>query len=184
MTKHLNERDLMNEKNEQATQPLSPEMGQRIHAYWRAANYLSVGQIYLFDNPLLKAAAEARAYQTAAARALGHHAGTQLYLRASQSRDQEVRSAMHLYHRPRSWRSGHGRQCLSGGHLQRVLSQHLADEEGMKRLFKQFSFPGGIPSHVAPETSRVDSRGRRIGLFARRTPMERPSTIPICLWPA
>ena len=61
-----------------------PELLRKIDAYWRAANYLSVGQIYLFDNPLLKEPLEARARQAAAARPLGHHAGPELHLRPPQ----------------------------------------------------------------------------------------------------
>ena len=61
--------------------PLSPDLLRKMHAYWRAANYLSVGQIYLQDNPLLEFPAEARTYQTPFARTLGHDTGIELSLR-------------------------------------------------------------------------------------------------------
>ena len=64
--------------------PLDPEQLRKINAYWRAANYLSVGQIYLCDNPLASRAAEAGARETTVARALGHDARTELHLRASE----------------------------------------------------------------------------------------------------
>ena len=69
---------------------LSPELLQRMDAYWRAANYLSVGQIYLYDNPLLKRAADTSACEAHAARTLGHDARPELHLRASEPGHQEV----------------------------------------------------------------------------------------------
>ena len=63
--------------------PLTPEVANHMDAYWRAANYLSVGQIYLYDNPLLKQPLNARPHQAAPARALGHDAGIELHLCAS-----------------------------------------------------------------------------------------------------
>ncbi len=70
--------------------PLSKTELEKINAYWRAANYLSVGQIYLMDNPLLREAAAARGHQAAAAGPLGDHAGTQPDLRARQPADPQV----------------------------------------------------------------------------------------------
>ena len=70
------------------SETLSDALLTRMHAYWRAANYLSVGQIYLLDNPLLREPLQGRAHQAAPARALGHHAGSELRLRAPQSGDQ------------------------------------------------------------------------------------------------
>ena len=72
------------------TRTLEPELLHRMDAYWRAANYLSVGQIYLLRQPASGRAAGARTYQTTAAWALGHHAGAELHLRAPQSGDHEV----------------------------------------------------------------------------------------------
>ena len=70
------------------TNPLTPELLHTMDAYWRAANYLSVGQIYLLDNPLLREPLSAGAHQAAPARALGHDPGAELHLRAPQSRHQ------------------------------------------------------------------------------------------------
>jgi xylulose-5-phosphate/fructose-6-phosphate phosphoketolase len=70
--------------------PLSPELLRKMHAYWRAANYLAVGQIYLYDNPLLKESLEAGARQAQAAGTLGHYAGPELHLRAPEPPHQAV----------------------------------------------------------------------------------------------
>ena len=67
---------------------LNPELLRKMDAYWRAANYLSVGQIYLYENPMLTRAADAGSRQAAGGRALGHDAGTEFHLRPPQSRDQ------------------------------------------------------------------------------------------------
>ena len=75
--------------NPAADGPLSAVELDKLDAYWRASNYLSVGQIYLLDNPLLQRAAQARAHQATAARPLGHVAGPQHAVRASQSGHQE-----------------------------------------------------------------------------------------------
>ena len=70
--------------------PLSPDLLRKMNAYWRAANYLSVGQIYLYDNPLLKKPLKLRACEAAAAGPLGHHAGTEFHLCPSQPDHQAV----------------------------------------------------------------------------------------------
>ena len=135
-----------------------------MNKYWRAANYLSVGQIYLLDNPLLKEPLDDRAHQAAPARPLGHDAGPELHLRAPEPRDQGARPERDLHLRPRPRRSRHGRQHVSRGHVQRGLSRtSREDEEGMRKLFKQFSFPGGIPSHAAPETPGSIHEGGELG---------------------
>ena len=105
---------------------LSDQERALMDAYWRAANYLSVGQIYLYDNPLLKKPLARRAHQAAAARPLGHHAGPELHLRPPEPGHQGARPRHDLRHRPRPRRPGAGRQRLPGGHLQRGLPEHLA----------------------------------------------------------
>ena len=133
-------------------------------AYWRAANYLSVGQIYLLDNPLLREPLQRRAHQAAAARALGHHARAEFHLRAPESRDCRARPERHLRVRPRPRWTGHG-----GQHLPRrdatpsCTRASRGTRTGMRRLFKQFSFPGGIPSHAAPETPGSINEGGELG---------------------
>ena len=151
-----------------ATAPLDrPRSSARIDAYWRAANYLSVGQIYLLDNPLLR---EPLRIEHVKPRLLGHW-GTSPGLnfiyahlnRAIRARDLEA-----LY----VTGPGHGGPALVAnayleGTYTEVYPEIGQDAEGMRRLFRQFSFPGGIPSHVAPETPGLDPRGRRARLRAR-----------------
>ena len=94
-----------------------------IDAYWRAANYLSVGQIYLYDNPLLARAARARARQAAPARPLGHDARAQFHLRAPEPHHRRARPRHDLHRRSRPRRPGRRRQHLPRGHVQRGLSR-------------------------------------------------------------
>ena len=83
--------DAVNEKElTTKTNTLTPDLLHKMNAYWRAANYLSVGQIYLYDNPLLKGAAETVAREAPGGRALGHHAGPELHLCALEPGNQEV----------------------------------------------------------------------------------------------
>ena len=146
--------------------PLTTDERDAIHAYWRAANYLSVGQIYLMGNPLLK---EPLTTDFIKPRLLGHWGTTPglnfLYVhlnRIIKARDLDV-----IYIAG----PGHGGPGLVAnvyleGTYTEVYTEITQDAEGMRKLFKQFSFPGGIPSHVAPEDARFYSRGRRIGLRA------------------
>ena len=153
-----------------------------IDAYWRAANYLSVGQIYLLDNPLLR---EPLQPEHVKPRLLGHWGttpGPELRLRAPEPRD--PRSATST--RSTSSGPGHGGPGLvANAYLEGTYSEvYPHDRPGRgracARLFRQFSFPGGIPSHVAPETPGLDPRGRRARLRARRTPTAPRSTTPTC----
>jgi xylulose-5-phosphate/fructose-6-phosphate phosphoketolase len=136
----------------------------KMDAYWRAANYLSVGQIYLYDNPLLKKPLSAGAHQAAPARSLGHDAGAELHLRSPEPRHQGARSERHLYHRAGPWRDRDWWRMPISKEPTARCTQHISqDEDGMKRLFTQFSFPGGIPSHVAPETPGSIHEGGELG---------------------
>jgi xylulose-5-phosphate/fructose-6-phosphate phosphoketolase len=142
---------------------LSPQELQRIHAWWRAANFLSVGQIYLMDNPLLR---EPLLPEHVKPRLLGHWGTTPglnfIYAhlnRAIMKRDLEMMYVMG---------PGHGGPGpVAAGWLEGTYSETYPnisqDLEGMKRLFKQFSFPGGIPSHVAPETPGSIHEGGELG---------------------
>ena len=143
--------------------PLAADELRLIDAWWRAANYLSVGQIYLLDNPLLREPLARRARQAAAARPLGHDAGPQLALGAPQPRHPGARPRRPLRDRPRPRRAGRRRQRLSRGHLQRALRADRPRRGGLQRLFRQFSFPGGIPSHAAPETPGSIHEGGELG---------------------
>src|SRR3954462_14497870 len=131
---------------------LSSELLRRMDAYWRAANYLSVGQIYLQDNPLLK---EPLALAHVKPMLLGHWGTTpgQNFIYAHLNRVIKKYDLDMLYISG----PGHGGPAVVANvYLEGVYSEIYPnvtrDEDGLKKLFKQFSFPGGIPSHVAPET--------------------------------
>ena len=136
---------------------------RRLDAWWRAANYLAVGQIYLLDNPLLR---EPLKREHIKPRLLGHW-GTSPGLslvyahmnRAIRARDLE---AMYVIG------PGHGGPAIVAnawleGTYSEVYPEVSLDEEGKRRLFRQFSFPGGIPSHVAPETPGSIHEGGELG---------------------
>ncbi len=132
--------------------PLSRELLDRMDAYWRAANYLSVGQIYLYDNPLLK---QPLALEHVKPRLLGHWGTTpgQNFIYVHLNRIIKAYDLSMIYISG----PGHGGPALvANTYLEGTYSELYPnvsqDAEGMRRLFKQFSFPGGIPSHVAPET--------------------------------
>jgi xylulose-5-phosphate/fructose-6-phosphate phosphoketolase len=134
-----------------------------MNAYWRAANYLSVGQIYLFDNPLLKEPLQAGHVKP---RLLGHWGTTpgQNFVYVHLNRViKECDLNMIYISGP-----GHGGPALVAntyleGTYSEVYPSITQDEAGMKKLFKQFSFPGGIPSHVAPETPGSIHEGGELG---------------------
>ncbi|MEO7335660.1 MAG: phosphoketolase, partial [Caldimonas sp.] len=143
--------------------PLSSELLQRMNAYWRAANYLSVGQIYLFDNPLLK---HPLSLEHIKPRLLGHWGTTPglnfLYVHINRIIKQYDLNMIYLTG------PGHGGPGLvANTYLEGTYSETYPlitrDEAGLKRLFTQFSFPGGIPSHVAPETPGSINEGGELG---------------------
>lgn len=143
--------------------PLAKHELALIDAYWRAANYLSVGQIYLYDNPLLKKPLT-RAHIKP--RLLGHWGTTPglnfIYVHLNRIIRQHDLNMIYIAG------PGHGGPGLVAnayleGTYSEVYPDVSPDEEGMKRLFKQFSFPGGIPSHVAPETPGSIHEGGELG---------------------
>src|SRR5215467_7647333 len=143
--------------------PLSTEEMRKLHAYWQAANYLSVGQIYLMDNPLLK---EPLRLEHIKPRLLGHWGTTsgQNFLYAHLNRVIKEHDLNMLYISG----PGHGGPALvANAYLEGTYSEVYPnigqDEAGLKRLFTQFSFPGGIPSHVAPETPGSMHEGGELG---------------------
>ena len=144
--------------------PLSPDLLRKMDAYWRAANYLAVGQIYLYDNPLLR---EPLKLEHVKPRLLGHWGTTPgqnfVYVHLNRViKEYDLNDDLHLGTGPR--RAGPGGEHVPGGHLQRALSRTISEDvAGMKQLFKQFSFPGGIPSHVAPETPGSIHEGGELG---------------------
>jgi xylulose-5-phosphate/fructose-6-phosphate phosphoketolase len=142
---------------------LSPEDLRKLDAYWRALNYLSVGQIYLLDNPLLR---EPLKREHIKPRLLGHW-GTSpglnmLCVHLNRIIKQYDLNTIYIIG------PGHGGPSLvAHAYLEGTYSEYYPhvsmDAEGMKRLFKQFSFPGGIPSHVAPETPGSIHEGGELG---------------------
>jgi xylulose-5-phosphate/fructose-6-phosphate phosphoketolase len=145
------------------TTELSSESIRKMHAYWRAANYLSVGQIYLRDNPLLE---EKLTLAHVKPRLLGHWGTTPglnlIYVHLNRLIKQRDLDAMIVVG------PGHGgpgivaNTWLEGSYSEKypTITQ---DRAGMKRLFRQFSWPGGIPSHVAPETPGSIHEGGELG---------------------
>jgi xylulose-5-phosphate/fructose-6-phosphate phosphoketolase len=142
---------------------LAPDDLARIDAYWRAANYLSVGQIYLLDNPLLR---EPLRPEHVKPRLLGHWGTTPglnlIYAHMNRVIKRHDLDAIYITG------PGHGGPGLVAnayleGTYSEVYPNISRDEDGMRRLFRQFSFPGGIPSHVAPETPGSIHEGGELG---------------------
>jgi xylulose-5-phosphate/fructose-6-phosphate phosphoketolase len=134
-----------------------------LDAYWRAANYLSVGQIYLLDNPLLREPLQAEHVKP---RLLGHFGTTPglNFVYAHLNRAIKARDLSAIY----ITGPGHGGPGLvANTYLEGTYSElypHISEsEDGMRALFRQFSFPGGIPSHVAPETPGSIHEGGELG---------------------
>lgn len=142
---------------------LTNEELKNIDAYWRATNYLSVGQIYLLDNPLLK---EPLTLQHVKRRLLGHW-GTTPGLNFIYA---HLNRLIKLYDLNMIFMAGPGHGgpgIVANTYLEGTYSELYPDisqdAQGMKRLFKQFSFPGGIPSHAAPETPGSINEGGELG---------------------
>jgi xylulose-5-phosphate/fructose-6-phosphate phosphoketolase len=163
---------------------LSTKELKLIDAYWRAANYLSVGQIYLYDNPLLKKPLKKEHVKP---RLLGHWGTTPglnfIYVHLNRAIKQRDLSMIYITG------PGHGGPGLVAnayleGTYSEVYPNISQDEIGMKRLFKQFSFPGGIPSHVAPETPGSIHEGGELGYaisHAYGAAFDNPDLIVACV---
>jgi xylulose-5-phosphate/fructose-6-phosphate phosphoketolase len=166
------------------TNPLSAEELRLMNAYWRAANYLSVGQIYLYDNPLLK---EPLKLEHIKPRLLGHWGTTPglnfIYVHCNRLINRHDLNMIFVTG------PGHGGPGLvANTYLEGTYSEYYPnvsrDEEGMKRLFTQFSFPGGIPSHVAPETPGSIHEGGELGyslLHAYGAVFDNPDLLVCCV---
>ncbi len=146
-----------------AQSPLSAEEARLLDAYWLAANYLSVGQIYLLDNPLLRRPLEPAHVKP---RLLGHWGTTPglNFIYAHMNRMVRLFDLDAIY----VFGPGHGGPAaVANAYLEGTYSEYYPhitqDEAGMARLFRQFSFPGGIPSHVAPETPGSVHEGGELG---------------------
>nr|WP_222618068.1 phosphoketolase family protein [Nakamurella sp. PAMC28650] len=163
---------------------LSPRELDLIDRYWRAANYLSVGQIYLLDNPLLR---EPLLAEHVKPRLLGHWGTTPglNLLYAHMNRVIRNRDLNALY----VTGPGHGGPGLVAnayldGTYSEVYSAIGRDEDGMRALFRQFSFPGGIPSHVAPETPGSIHEGGELGyslVHAYGAAFDNPDLLVMCV---
>ncbi len=167
-----------------ATEPLDPNELARLDLWWRAANYLSVGQIYLMDNALLR---EKLRPEHVKPRLLGHWGTTPgLNLvcthlnRLIRERDTDVVFVCG---------PGHGgpavvaQSWLEGSYTE-VWSEVTRDGAGMARLFRQFSFPGGIPSHASPETPGSINEGGELGyslLHATGAAFDNPDLVVACV---
>jgi xylulose-5-phosphate/fructose-6-phosphate phosphoketolase len=164
--------------------PLSAVELSNIDAWWRAANYLSVGQIYLLDNPLLK---EPLRLEHIKPRLLGHWGTTPglnfIYAHMNRVIRREALDMIYIAG------PGHGGPALVAntwleGSYSEFYPNVTRDEEGMRQLFRQFSFPGGIPSHVAPETPGSIHEGGELGyavVHAYGAVFDNPELIACCV---
>ena len=166
------------------TEALSPELLQKMNAYWRAANYLSVGQIYLFDNPLLK---EPLKIEHVKPRLLGHWGTTPglnfVYVHLNRIICKHDLDILYVTG------PGHGGPGLVAntyleGSYSELYPNISQDEAGLKRLFTQFSFPGGIPSHVSAETPGSINEGGELGyslMHAYGAAFDNPGLLVACV---
>ena len=167
-----------------AAAPPDVEQLRLLDAYWRAANYVSVGQIYLLDNPLLR---EPLAAEHVKPRLLGHWGTTPglnfLYVHLNRAIRDRGLEAIYICG------PGHGGPAVvANAYLEGTYSELYAhvgrDEDGMRRLFRQFSFPGGIPSHAAPETPGSIHEGGELGyalMHAQGAAFDNPNLLVACV---
>ena len=168
----------------QPSKTLSQEQVRLMNGYWRAANYLSVGQIYLLDNPLLKQPLKADHLKP---RLLGHWGTTPglnfIYVHLNRLITEQDLNMIYIAG------PGHGGPGMVAnvyleGTYSEVYPNVSQNTEGIKRLFKQFSFPGGIPSHVAPETPGSIHEGGELGYaisHAYGAAFDNPDLIVACV---
>ncbi|WP_243041252.1 phosphoketolase family protein [Dyella sedimenti] len=166
------------------THALDAELLRRMDAYWRAANYLSVGQIYLFDNPLLRRPLSLADIKPML---LGHWGTTPgqnfIYTHLNRVIRQYDLDMIYLSG------PGHGGPAVVGnayleGTYSEVYPEVGQDEEGLRRLFRQFSFPGGIPSHASPECPGSIHEGGELGYslsHAFGAVLDNPGLIAACV---
>ena len=164
--------------------PLSEELAKKINAYWRAANYISVGQLYLYDNPLLR---EPLKLSHIKPKLLGHWGTTPgqnfIYVHLNRMIKEYDLNMIYISG------PGHGGPALVGNtYLEGTYSEiypHITqDESGLKKLFTQFSFPGGISSHVSPECPGSIHEGGELGYslsHAFGAVLDNPDLIVACV---
>jgi xylulose-5-phosphate/fructose-6-phosphate phosphoketolase len=163
---------------------LTPENAWAIDAYWRAANYLSVGQIYLFDNPLLR---RPLVLSDVKRMLLGHWGTTpgQNFIYAHLNRVIKAHDLDMIYISG----PGHGGPAVVAntyleGTYSEIYPEIGRDEDGLRRLFRQFSFPGGIPSHASPECPGSIHEGGELGYslsHAFGAALDNPELIVACV---
>ena len=165
-------------------QPISPALLRKLDAYWRAANYLSVGQIYLYDNPLLK---QPLHLDHVKPRLLGHWGTTPglnfVYVHLNRIINEYGLNMIYVTG------PGHGGPGLVAntyleGTYSELYPEISQDEPGLRKLFTQFSFPGGIPSHAAPETPGSINEGGELGYslaHAYGAAFDNPDLIAACV---
>src|SRR6266705_4166726 len=168
----------------ESKQALSEEELRKMHAYWRAANYLSVGQIYLYANPLLH---ESLKFEHIKPRLLGHWGTTPglnfIYVHFNRLIKKYDLNVIYFFG------PGHGGPgMVANTYLEGTYSEFYSgiqqDEGGMRNLFKQFSFPGGIPSHDAPETPGSIHEGGELGyalVHAYGAVFDNPDLVACCV---
>jgi xylulose-5-phosphate/fructose-6-phosphate phosphoketolase len=158
--------------------PLKPDELRLIQRYWNASLYLSAGMIYLRDNPLLR---EPLKPEHIKRRLLGHWGSdpgmSLVYFHLNQLIEKYDLNTIFIAG------PGHGAPALISntyleGSYSQIYSNVSEDEEGLRRLFEQIAFPGGIGSHCTPETPGSIHEGGELG-YSVRTPTVRPMTIPI-----
>lgn len=167
-----------------SSQPLSHEELRKMDAYWRAANYLSVGQIYLYADPLLR---EPLTLDDVKPRLLGHWGTTPglnfIYVHLNRIINKYDLNLVYVCG------PGHGGPgVVANTYLEGTYTELYSDiqqnEEGLRRLFKQFSFPGGVPSHTAPETPGAIQAGGELGyslLHAYGAVFDNPDLVACCV---
>ncbi|MDR0252704.1 MAG: phosphoketolase family protein [Brucellaceae bacterium] len=170
--------------NQTGTQPLSPEQLKLTDRYWRAANYLSVGQIYLMQNPMLR---EPLKPEHVKPRLLGHWGTTPglnfIYVHLNRIIKERNKDVLYVCG------PGHGGPgMVANTYLEGTYTETYPDitedVEGMQKLFRQFSFPGGIPSHVAPETPGSIHEGGELGyalVHAYGAAFDNPDLVVACV---
>jgi len=172
-------------EHEDGTSPAAPVVDLAVvDAWWRAANYLTVGQIYLLDNPLLR---RPLAPEHIKPRLLGHWGTSPAlsFVYAHLNRVIVERDAEVLY----VCGPGHGGPAMVAntwleGTYSELFPEVTRDDEGMRRLFRQFSFPGGIPSHAAPETPGSINEGGELGyslMHAYGAAFDNPDLVVACV---